>query len=96
MGVGDDELDAAETALDQAAQEAMPEGLRLGLADVERDHLAVAGLVHAVGEHQAVPDDAAAVAHLLRLGVQPEVGVAALERALAEGVHLLVEAGADA
>src|SRR5215211_2174657 len=93
--VGDDQLHAAEAALDQAAQEAAPEGLRLGLADVERDHLAVAGVVHAIGEHQRLAHDAARVAHLLDLRVQPQVRIAALERAVAEGVDLLVETGAD-
>lgn len=42
VGVGDDQLHAGEAAFDKRAQEAAPEGLRLGLADVERDHLAEA------------------------------------------------------
>ncbi len=37
VGVGDDEFDAAQAALDERAQEAAPEGLRLRLADVEGD-----------------------------------------------------------
>ena len=96
MSVEDDELHPAEAALDERAQERAPEGLRLGLADVEGDHLPVARLVHPVGEHERLPDDAARVAHLLHLGVEPEVGVAALERAASEGLHLLVQALADA
>src|SRR6266536_5274629 len=84
VGVGDDQLDAAEAALDERAQEAAPEGLRLCLADVEGDHLPVAGLVDAVGEHEALAQDAAAVPYLLDLGVQPQVRVAALERPVAE------------
>ena len=95
VGVGDDQLHAGEAALDEAAQEAAPERFGLGLADVEADHLAVAGLVHGVGEHQRLADDAAAVADLLDLGVEPQVRVAALERPVAERVDLLVEAGAD-
>jgi hypothetical protein len=75
--VGDDQLHAVEAALEAAAQEGAPERLRLRLADVEGDHLAVAGLVHAVGEHERFPDDAAAVADLLDLGVEPQVRVAA-------------------
>ena len=78
----DDELHAAQAALDQSAEEAAPERLGLALADVEPDHLAVAGLVHGVGEHQRLPDDAATVADLLDLGVKPQVRVAALERPL--------------
>ena len=57
--VGADEPDTAQAALDEAAQEAAPEGFRLCFAGVERDHLAVAGLVHAVGEHQRLAHDPA-------------------------------------
>ena len=95
MRVRDDELDAAQAALDQAAQEAAPERLGLGLADVEADHLPVAGLVHGIGEHQRLADDAPAVADLLDLRIQPQIRVAALQRPAAERLDLLVEAGAD-
>jgi hypothetical protein len=57
--VGDDQLHAAQAALNERAQEGAPEGLRLGLADVEGDHLPIAGLVHAVGEHERLAHDAA-------------------------------------
>ena len=57
--VGDDQLHAAQAALDEAAQEAAPEGFRLRLADVKRDHLPVAGLVHPVGEHERLSNDPA-------------------------------------
>ena len=96
MRVGNDELHAAEPALDERAQEAAPESLRLALPDVEPDHLPVAGLVHPVGEDEALADDAATVSDLLDLRVEPEVGVAALERSRAEGLDLLVQALADA
>src|SRR5262249_46302467 len=92
---GDDQLRAGQAALDQAAQEAAPERFGLALADVEADHLAVARLVYGVGKHERLGDDAATVADLLDLGVQPEIGVAALERPVAERLHLLVEALAD-
>jgi hypothetical protein len=46
-------------------------------------------------DHQAFADDAAAVADLLHLRVQPQVRVAPLERPVAKRLHLLVEAGAD-
>ncbi len=95
MRVGDDELDAREATLDQSAQEAAPEGLGLGLSHIERDHLPVARLVHPIGQHQRLAHDAAAVSDLLHLRVKPEVRVAALQRAVAEGVDLLVESGAD-
>jgi hypothetical protein len=60
------------------------------------DHLAPTRLVHAVRDHQALAHDAAAVSDLLHLGVEPDVGVAALERPAAEGLDLLVKADADA
>jgi hypothetical protein len=59
VGVRDDQPHARQAPLDEASEEAPPEGLRLALADVEPDHLPVAGLVHAVGEHEALPDHAA-------------------------------------
>jgi hypothetical protein len=93
--VGHDQLHAAETALDQAAEEAAPERLRLALADVEADHLSVAGLMHGVGEYERFRHHPAAVPDLLDLRIQPQIGVAALERPVAEGLDLLVQAGAD-
>jgi hypothetical protein len=69
--VGDHELHAGQAALDQRAEDRAPERFGLGFADVERNHFAVARLVHAVGEHQRLADDAAAVADLLDLRVQP-------------------------
>jgi hypothetical protein len=51
--------------------------------------------VDAVGEHQRLADNAAAVADALDLGVEPQVRVAALQRPVAERVDLLVEALAD-
>src|SRR5829696_2515765 len=45
------ELDADQTALDQAAEEVGPERLSLGLADVDREDLAPAGLMNAVRDH---------------------------------------------
>jgi hypothetical protein len=59
-------------------------------------HLAPTRLVHAVRDHHALPHDAAAVADLLHLGVEPDVAGAALERPAAERVDLLIKASADA
>ena len=73
------------------AQELDPEGLGLDLADVDPDHLAAARLVDGVGDDQRLGAHVAAVADLELLGVQPQVGVGALQRPLAEGVDLLVE-----
>jgi hypothetical protein len=51
--------------------------------------------VHGVGDDKALGPHAAALADSLDLGVEPPLGVGALERALAEGAHLLVEAAAQ-
>jgi hypothetical protein len=96
VGVGDDQLDAGQAALDQRAQEVAPEDLGLGLATVKADHLAPPRVVDALRDDQALPDDPAAVSDLLHLGVQPQIRIATLQRARAEGLHLLVKARADA
>jgi hypothetical protein len=93
--VGNRKLDADQAALDQAAQEGGPERLGLGLADVDREDLATAGLMHAMRDDEGFVDDAAAVADLLDLGVQEQVWVAALQRAGAKGVDVLVQRLAD-
>ena len=51
--------------------------------------------MHGIGEHERLLYDPAAVADLLDLCVEPQVRVAALERSVAKGLHLLVEALAD-
>jgi hypothetical protein len=94
--VGDDQLYSSEAALDQATEEAAPERFGLALAHVEADHLAVARLVHRIGQHRRLRHNAAAVADFLDLGVEPKVGVAALQGPVPERLDLLVEALADA
>ena len=96
VGVGDRELDADQAALDQAAQEVGPERLGLGLADVDAQDLAPAGLMHAMRDHQRLVDHAAAVADLLDLGVQEQIRVGALQRPRPERLDVLVERAADA
>jgi hypothetical protein len=80
VGVADSELDADQAALDQRAQELGPERLGLGLADVDREDLAAARLVDAVGDHQRLVDHPPAVADLLDLRVQEQIRVGALQR----------------
>src|SRR6266511_2821903 len=63
--VGDDQLHTAQAALDQAAEELPPERFGLALAAIEPDHLAAAGLMDAMRDHQTLPDDAATVSDLL-------------------------------
>lgn len=55
-----------------------------------------AGLVDCVCDHDALAPDAAAVADLLDLCIDEQVGVAALQRALPEDLDLLVEQRAEA
>jgi hypothetical protein len=94
--VADGELDTGQAALDQASEEGGPERFGLGLADVDRQDLPSAGLMHTMGDHQRFGDDAAAVADLLHLRVQEQVRVAALKRARPERVDVLVQRFADA
>ena len=68
----------------------------LGFADVDADDLAPARLVHAVGDDERLCAHAARFSDALHLGVQPKVRVGALQGALAEAAHLLVEGGAEA
>jgi hypothetical protein len=96
VGIGDGELHAHQATGDEPTQELGPESFRLALAHLHADHLASAGLVHAMGDHQALAHDPAPVADLLDLGVEPQVGVAALERALPERLDLVIQALADA
>src|SRR5215213_831250 len=93
--VTDGQLDAGESALDQASEEVGPERFGLGLADIEGKDLAAAGLMHAVGDDQRLGDDAAAGADLLDLGVQEQVGVIALQGPGAERLDLLIQPSAD-
>src|SRR5215217_6250701 len=90
------ELDADQAPLDEASEELGPKRLGLGLADIDGEDLAPAGLVHAMRDHQRLVDHAAAVAHLLDLRVQEHVGVAALQRPGPERVDVLIERAADA
>jgi hypothetical protein len=85
--IRDDQLHAGQTALDQRPQERSPERLGLALADVEADHLPVAGLVDGVGEHERLLHHPAAVSHLLDLRVEPQVRVAALQGPVTERLH---------
>ena len=96
VGVGDRELDADQPARDEASEELGPERLGLGLADIDREDLAPAGLMDAVRDHQRLVDHAAAVADLLDLGVEEQVRVAALQRAGPERLDVLIERLADA
>jgi len=64
-------------------------------ADVQADDLAAAGLVDGVRDDDALALHAAAVSDLLDLGVDEQIRVAALQRPLAERLHLLIEQAGD-
>jgi hypothetical protein len=95
VGVADRQLDADQAAPDERAQELAPEALGLGGADVEADDLPPAGLVHGVRDDDALARDTAAVTDLLDLRIDEQIRIAALERPLAESLHLLVEQPRD-
>ena len=96
MVVRDGELDPAQAAGAQLAQEGGPAGFGLRLGDLDADHLTPPALVHREGDHQRLGVDVARVSDLEVLGVQPQVGVGALQGAGAEGLDLAVELAADA
>src|SRR5207247_2548481 len=89
--VGDAEAHTLQAAAAEVAEQLGPEGLRLGLAQVEGDHLAPAALVYRVGDHERLRADVTAVSDLHLFRVQPEIGVVALERPLPERLDQLVE-----
>ena len=91
VGVGDDQLDAAQAAPGELAQEGRPEGLGLGGADIHAQHLAPAVGVDADGDDDGDRDDAAGLADLHVGRVDPQVGPVALDRPVEEGLHPLVD-----
>lgn len=96
VGVADDELDAVEAAPDQRAQELLPGGFALAGEDVGADDLAVAIVADGVGDDERTADDAAAVADVDVLGIEPDVGAGPLEGALAPRFDLVGERFAGA
>ena len=87
VGVGDDQLDAAQAAPGQLAQEVGPEGLGLRGADRHAQHLAPAVAVDADRDDDRDRDDAAVAADLHVGGVDPEIGPVALDRTVEEGLR---------
>lgn len=96
MGVGNDELDTAQTTAGPATQEVEPERLGLGGADCHAEHLAPPVGVDADGNGDDHRDDPAALAHLHVSSVQPQIGPVALDRPGEKGLHPLVDISAQA
>jgi hypothetical protein len=71
--VADDEADAVEAAVDQPAEELGPEGLILGVADIDAEDLAVAVRATAGRDHDRAGDDLAVVADVHVGGVEPDI-----------------------
>ena len=93
--VADGQLHPDEAPGDERPEELSPERLGLRGADVQADDLPAPGFMHGVGDHDALALNTAAVADLLDLRVDEQVGVAALQRTLAERPHLLIEQPGD-
>jgi len=89
--VRDRQLHALEAAADEILEEARPEGLRLGGADVQADDLAPSIGVGGDGDYGRDRDDAPALAHLEVSRVEPDIGPVPLQRALQEGPDALVD-----
>jgi hypothetical protein len=94
VGVGDREPNPDQAARHEASEELCPERLGLRGTDVQADDLPAARFVDCVRDDDRFARDAAAVADLLDLGVDEQIRVAALQRAGAERLDLLIQAGA--
>ena len=91
MRIGDDQLHAAQAALDQALEEGRPKGLGLRRADVQADDLAVPLGIAGHSDYRRHRHDAAALA-LAQVGrVEPEIGPIAGQRPIQEGANPLVD-----
>ena len=91
VGVGDDELDAAQPARRQGAKELRPEGLCLRGPESLAQNLAAAVRIHADSHYRRDRDDPAAFTHLHVSGVDPHVGPGAFDRPVEE----LLDAAVD-
>jgi hypothetical protein len=91
VGIGDDELHAAQAAPDQAPEEGAPEGLGFAGADVQADDLAPPLGVAGHGDYGGDGDDPPALALAQVGGVQPQVGPLAGQGPLQEGPDALVD-----
>jgi hypothetical protein len=101
VGVGDHQLDALESTLDERAEEVGPKDVILRRPTVDAQDGALAGGGDPDRDHGRHRDHPFGVgpdflAHLVVGGVEPDVGDLRIDRSLPEGEHALVEALADA
>jgi len=89
VSIGDDQLDAAQAATGEAAQEVGPEGLGLRRADRHAEHLAPTVAVDPDGDGNGNRDrdDATVLADLEVGGVDPQIRPVALDRAVEERLY---------
>src|SRR5207247_993946 len=97
VSVGNHQLDALETTLDQALQKSRPERFGFGRAETQADDLAPAFGCDRHGDYRSDRDDAAAVADLEVGRVKPEIGPLAVDRPVEESadpfINVLAELG---
>lgn len=93
MGIGYDQLHAAQTAAGKAAQEVGPEDLGFGMADRHAESFAPAVTVDANGDDDGDQDDAVGPPDLYIGPLHPEVGPVDFDRAIEEGLHTHVVHG---
>jgi len=86
VSVGNHQLDALETALDQALEESRSERFGFGRAKTQTDDLAPAFGRDRHGDYRSDRDDAAAVADLEVGRVEPEIRPLAVDRPVEESV----------
>ncbi len=91
MCVGDDQLDAAQAAPGQTAQELGPERLGLAVADGHAEHFAPAIGVDGDSDDHRHRDYMMVTPGFDVGGIQPEIRPVALDRPAQEGLHPLVD-----
>jgi hypothetical protein len=85
VGVADDQLDPAQAAPRQLAQELRPDRLGLGCADLQAQNLATSVGVHADGDDDGHRHDPSAAPDLEVGGVDPQVRPSACRPTLRAG-----------
>jgi len=95
MRIRDHQLHAAQSAAGKLAQECHPERLGFAVTDIHPENLPPAIAVDADGDDHRDGDDAAVLANFHVGGVDPQIGPVALDRTIEEGLHLVVDLGAQ-
>src|SRR5947209_10590238 len=95
MSVGDDELDAAQSASREVTQELEPERLRLARANPHADDFPYAVSVYSHGDYHRDRYDTAGLTHFHIRCVDPQIRPVAFERTREKRVHALVDVSAQ-